>query len=65
VWGAEVTEKVVWHVVKEYAAQLGIPKLALHDLRRSCARFCRDSSGELDQIQFLLGPASVQTTEKY
>ena len=65
VWGTKITEKVVWHVVKEYAEKLGISKLAPHDLRRSCARFCHDSGGELEQIQFLLGHVSVQTTEKY
>src|SRR5215469_14576824 len=64
-WGTGITEKVVWHVVKEYAERLGISKLAPHDLRRSCARFCHDSGGELEQIQFLLGHVSVQTTEKY
>ena len=57
--------RCVWHVVKDYAGGLGIPKLAPHDLRRSCARFCHDSGGELEQIQFLLGHVSVQTTEKY
>jgi site-specific recombinase XerD len=62
---AEITEKVLWHVVKEYAARLGVSKLAPHDLRRSCARLCHDSGGELEQIQFLLGHVSVQTTEKY
>jgi site-specific recombinase XerD len=65
VWRTEITEKVVWHVVKEYARRLGVSKLALHDLRRSCARLCHDSGGELEQIQFLLGHVSVQTTEKY
>jgi len=65
VWGTEITEKVVSHVVKEYGERLGISKLAPHDLRRSCARFCHDSGGELEQIQFLLGHVSVQTTEKY
>lgn len=65
VWGTRMTEKVVWHVVKEYARRLGVCRLAPHDLRRSCARLCRDSGGELDQIQFLLGHVSVQTTEKY
>jgi site-specific recombinase XerD len=65
VWGTGITEKVVWHVVREYAARLGIAKLAPHDLRRSCARLCHDSGGELEQIQFLLGHVSVQTTEKY
>ena len=38
---------------------------APHDLRRTCARLCRDAGGELDQIQFLLGHVSVQTTETY
>jgi site-specific recombinase XerD len=65
VWGTEITEKVIWHIVKEYAKRLGVSKLAPHDLRRSCARFCHDSGGELEQIQFLLGHVSVQTTEKY
>jgi site-specific recombinase XerD len=65
VWGTEITEKVVWHVVKEYATGLGIAKLAPHDLRRSCARLCHTAGGELEQIQFLLGHVSVQTTEKY
>jgi site-specific recombinase XerD len=64
-WGTAMTEKVVWHVVKEYAERLGISKLAPHDLRRSCARLCHDAGGELEQIQFLLGHVSVQTTEKY
>jgi site-specific recombinase XerD len=65
IWGDEMTEKVVWHVVKHYAGMLGLTKLAPHDLRRSCARLCHASGGELEQIQFLLGHVSVQTTEKY
>ena len=64
-WGEGMTEKVVWHVVKTYALKLGIPKLAPHDLRRSCARLCHAAGGELEQIQFLLGHVSVQTTERY
>ena len=65
VWGEGITEKVVWHVVKEFAAKLGVPKLAPHDLRRSCARRCHAAGCEMEQIQFLLGHVSVQTTEKY
>jgi site-specific recombinase XerD len=65
IWGEEMTEKVVWHVVKQYAGKLGVSKLAPHDLRRSCARLCHNAGGELEQIQFLLGHVSVQTTEKY
>jgi integrase len=45
--------------------EAGSFKARAHDLRRSCARFCHDSGGELEQIQFLLGHVSVQTTEKY
>lgn len=65
VWGERVTEKLVWHVVKQFAAKIGVSKLAPHDLRRSCARLCRAAGGELEQIQFLLGHVSVQTTERY
>jgi site-specific recombinase XerD len=64
-WGDAVTEKLVWHVVKEFATRIGVNKLAPHDLRRTCARFCRAAGGELEQIQFLLGHVSVQTTERH
>jgi site-specific recombinase XerD len=33
-WGDGVTERLVWHVVKQYAAILGLAGLAPHDLRR-------------------------------
>lgn len=36
-WGDGVTERVVWHVVKEYAKGFGITQLAPHDLRRYAA----------------------------
>jgi len=62
---AGVTANVVWYAVKRCASQAGIANLAPHDLRRTCARLCHDCSGELEQIQFLLGHASVQTTERY
>ena len=64
-WGEGITEKAVWHVVKESAKTLGVAQLAPHDLRRTCARLCHTSGGELEQIQFLLGHVSVQTTERF
>ena len=60
-----MTEKVVWHVVREFAKKAGIDKLAPHDLRRTCARLRHSAGGELEQIQFLLGHVSIQTTERY
>ena len=60
-----MTQNVVWYAVKACAKRAGIDKLAPHDLRRSCARWCHVAGGELEQIQFLLGHASVQTTERY
>ena len=62
---AGVTPNVVWDVVKRCAKNARIDHLAPYDLRRSCARLCHDLGGELEQIQFLLGHASVQTTERY
>jgi len=59
-----ITEKAVWHVMRQYAATVGLGKLAPHDLRRTCARLCHTADGELEQIQFLLGHVSIQTTER-
>jgi integrase len=58
-------EKVVWEMLRRYASEVGIPGIAPHDLRRTGAKPCRAAGGELDQIQMLLGHASVQTTERY
>jgi integrase len=33
--------------------------------RHTCARLCYLAGGELEQIQFLLGHVSIQTTERY
>ena len=33
--------------------------------RRTCARLCQGSGGELEQIQMLLGHVSIQTIEPY
>jgi integrase len=65
VWGDGMSPKVLWDVVRAAAARAGVDKLAPHDLRRTCARLCHLAGGELDQIQFLLGHVSIQTTERY
>ena len=65
VWGQRITEKVVWQLLQRYASDVGLPGIAPHDLRRTCAKLCRSLGGELEQIQLLLGHASIQTTERY
>jgi integrase len=65
VWGEGMSPKVLWDVVRTAAARASIDKLAPHDLGRTCARLCHLAGGELDQIHFLLGHVSIQTTERY
>jgi integrase len=65
VWGKGISQNVVWYVVKTCCERAGLEHIAPHDLRRTCARLCHSNGGELEQIQFLLGHASVQTTERY
>jgi integrase len=47
-WGTRLYTKVIFRAI---------------DLRRTRARLCHQAGGELDQIQFLLGHVSIQTTE--
>jgi len=65
VWGSGLSQNVVWYVVRTCCERAGLEHIAPHDLRRTCAKLCHDRGGELEQIQFLLGHASVQTTERY
>jgi site-specific recombinase XerD len=60
-----LSDWAVWDVVVHSAAAAGINRLGPHDLRRSCAKFCREAGGKLEQIQFLLGHAELATTARY
>jgi integrase len=51
VTGERLGEKVVWQLIKPYAGAAGVPGIAPHDLRRTCAKLCRAGGGELEQIQ--------------
>lgn len=57
--------KVIWSIVTSACRDSGLPGVAPHDLRRTCARLCHDAGGQIEQIQYLLGHESVQTTERY
>ncbi len=63
--GASLSDWAVWSVVEQSAKQIGIEHFGAHDLRRTCAKLCRKSGGDLEQIKFLLGHSSIQTTERY
>jgi integrase len=36
-----LSEKVVWQLIRPYAEVAGVPGIAPHDCRRTCARLCR------------------------
>lgn len=65
VQGDGLSDWVVWSVVEQAAKEIGIERFGAHDLRRTCAKLCRKAGGDLEQIKFLLGHSSIQTTERY
>ena len=58
-------DRSIWSVVERSAKEIGVKNFGAHDLRRTCAKLCRKSGGDLEQIKFLLGHSSIQTTERY
>src|ERR1700720_1526142 len=60
-----LSDWAVWSVVEQSSKQIGIERFGAHDLRRTCAKLCRKNGGGLEQIKFLLGHSSIQTTERY
>ncbi len=60
-----LSDWAIWSVVEQSSKQIGIERFGAHDLRRTCAKLCRKSGGDLEQIKFLLGHSSIQTTERY
>jgi integrase len=63
--GEELGDWAIWNVVEASAKEIGIEHFGAHDLRRTCAKLCRKNGGDLEQIKFLLGHSSIQTTERY
>jgi len=62
-----MSEKVVWQMLQQYATNAGVPCIAPHDCRRSCAKLCWAGAASLrrsgcflatppnDAIKFRLG----------
>jgi len=63
--GETLTDWSVWSIVEQSAKEIGIEAFGAHDLRRTCAKLCRNNGGDLEQIKFLLGHFSIQTAERY
>jgi integrase len=63
--GDELGDWAIWSIVEQSSKQIGIEHFGAHDLRRTCAKLCRKNGGDLEQIKFLLGHSSIQTTERY
>jgi site-specific recombinase XerD len=63
--GEGLSDWAVWSVVEQAAKEIGIERFGAHDLRRTCAKLCRKAGGDIEQIKFLLGHSSIQTTERY
>jgi len=60
-----LSDWAVWSIVEQSSKQIRIEHFGAHDLRRTCAKLCRKNGGDLEQIKFLLGHSSIQTTERY
>ena len=63
--GDALSDWAVWDIVQRSATAIGVERFGAHDLRRTCAKLCRKAGGDLEQIKFLLGHSSIQTTERY
>lgn len=65
VQNAPIGAWTVWKTVVNAAHLAGIDHLGPHDLRRTCAKFCRKAGGDIEQIQELLGHENLATTVTY
>jgi site-specific recombinase XerD len=60
-----ITPRAICQVVQRLGDEIGAPKLAPHDLRRTFAKLAHKGRSALEQIQLSLGHASITTTERY
>jgi integrase len=60
-----ISGQTAFQMVRDTARRAGLPSVRPHDLRRTCAKLARAGGAPIEQIQHVLGHASVQTTERY
>lgn len=65
-WGNGISRIMVFHLIKELAAQVGITKnISPHTFRHSFATHLLEGGANLRAIQCMLGHESIATTEIY
>jgi integrase len=65
VWGEGLSPGAVLQIVREAAVAIGVEVLARMTSGAAAPSCVGSGGGELEQIQFLLGHASIATTERY
>ena len=63
--GESMTAQSIFEVVKKYTAEIGLPSIAPHDLRRTFAKLAYKGHSPIEQIQLSLGHFSAAVTQKY
>jgi integrase/recombinase XerD len=63
--GAPLTSHAFAHNLKVYAAEAGIKKIHIHQLRHTYGRMVADETGSLDEVQEALGHRNRSTTRVY
>lgn len=60
-----ITSQTVYENLRRYGARAGVKGLTVHTLRHTAAKLRRQSGASLEDVQAVLGHASIATTARY